>query len=473
VRFGYPENLPESTVQLNERKSLPPTSAGQRVAFCAVPYGLGLLLLINTKPLWLDEVIQLSAASSAAWQQLLHRVAANSGSAPLGYVPEWILISAFGPHVWAARLPSVLAGAGAMAVFVRLCGRFVSRTSTLALASALWIVCPLLLRYSLEARPYMQGVLFAMLAVLAQFHLAERTSLKWALLLGAFLVAAVYSQPFALFAPLGFAAWTVWQRRNRQYSLLTFAAFLVALVSFLPWYLWARPAWPTAIAHTHGSFHLAPSVFVALFRESVGDGYPAAISALALAAWGLWAFLSRARQDWTMALVAAVIAPVVLAFATDAQFNYFFAIRQVIYMVPFLLILMAEGATRLWDSGSLRAASALLLAVFLGASILKNYRHLSDRSEDWQRLSSALVQRARGGCILLVSKDELGLYTVFEPGISRSLCDSDLSRRVVMPMLPSSTPEEDRVAREILARKGMSRLSTERVGFANIEIFAR
>lgn len=51
-----------------------------------VVYILALLTLINSRPLWLDEVIQLVATSQATLRGLISHMIQNSGAAPLGYL---------------------------------------------------------------------------------------------------------------------------------------------------------------------------------------------------------------------------------------------------------------------------------------------------------------------------------------------------------------------------------------------------
>jgi hypothetical protein len=161
----------------------------------------------------------------------------------------------------------------------------------------------------------------------------------------------------------------------------------------------------------------------------------------------------------------------VLALLADAQFNYFFAIRQIMYMVPFLLLIMADGITTLWERPRYRGPTAILVIVFIVASITKDYHHLTDRNEDWNRLSGALIHVVEHGCILLPSGDDATKYSIFRPDITQHLCDANLSDRVIMPVHSYTDPRAGRLAEETLVAKGIVRLSTEKVGFAKIEVF--
>ena len=378
-----------------------------------------LLALIDLKPLWLDEVLQLQGTRGGNWQTLVQHVLQNAGGAPLGYLGQQWLISIAGCSIWSARVLSVVAGAGSLALLVVVGKQLCMRRSTILVGAAFWAVCPLGVRYSLEGRPYMQALLFAMGAVAAQLELERTGKVRWAVVLAACLSAAVYSQPFAVFAPLGFAAWNAWQARRRlSYLVLTGLAYAAAGLSFLPWLMVAHAHWRHAIAVGHGGFAWTPSLFAVLFRECVGDGYPAAVPVTILAAAGGYAMARRPFRDPRLPVLSAVLAGVVLGLVADAKFNYFFATRQVIYMVPFLLLLAAEGVMFLWASGRYRAAAAVAAAVFIAAAITKDYRNLTDRKEDWSRLSAHLSAAVQGGCILLPAGDEPGVYAVFRPQLA-------------------------------------------------------
>src|ERR1035441_4964956 len=73
---------------------------------CVGAYLVLLLLLISTKPLWLDELIQLQATSGTSFRQLLQHVIQNAGGAPLGYVVQHWFLSVLGTNSASARLPS-------------------------------------------------------------------------------------------------------------------------------------------------------------------------------------------------------------------------------------------------------------------------------------------------------------------------------------------------------------------------------
>ena len=440
---------------------------------CVGAYLVLLLLLISTKPLWLDELIQLQATSGTSFRQLLQHVIQNAGGAPLGYVVQHWFLSVLGTNSASARLPSVLAGAGSLGIFLLMHRRLALRGCILA--TGLWIICPMTFRYSLEGRPYMQAMLLAMLAVLAQVRLRETCKASWAILLAACLIATVYSQPYAVFGILGFAACDTWQHRDLKYLTLTCGAYALAGVAFLPWLLTAQAGWVGSISHTHGGFQWNLPLAAVLFRECVGDGYFAAVPTALLGVYGAHVCIRRTRHDPRTPLVAAIVSSIVFALLADARFNYFFAIRQVFYMVPFLLLLVAEGAATLWERRH-RSLTIVLVMAFAVASVTKNYHHLADHNEDWDRLSGALIKGVDGGCILLPGGESeviAAIYGSFRPEISGRLCTSWLAARVIMPVHSYTDPAGALLTADELSARGMVRVSAERIGFARVETFER
>lgn len=429
-------------------------------------YAAALLAFVDLKPLWLDELIQLEATAGTTVHTLLRHVRENAGGAPLGYLGQHWLIAIAGCSIRTARMLSVFAAAGSMALLLLLAKRTGLSRPAAVLAGVLWALCPLAFRYSLEGRPYMQALLFVLLAALAEIELSRTGKFAWAFALAICLTAAVYSQPFAIFASLGFSAANIWQRRDWKYAGLTGACYGIVALCFLPWVLTANAQWAAAIVSNGGAFAFSPLLFLGMFRELMGDGYFAAVPAALLAVYG-----ARRRKGFELA--APVISTIVLVLVADAIWNYFFAIRQMIYILPFLLLLMADGVTKLWKRRETRFAAVILLFVFTGASVAKNHSYITDRDEDWGRLAEALMQLRGEGCILLPEGDAAERYAMFRPEITRHLCGLAFSGRVVMPMHQYIAPRARQAAEAALSKRSMSQVSSRQFGFAAVQIFNR
>ena len=443
-------------------------------AISLIAYFLLLLSLIDIKPLWLDEVIQLQGTCETTFDTLTQHLFANAGSAPLGYLAQHWLLSVAGCGTRAARFLSVIAGVCSLALLGLIGTQLGLNRRVVFLSVFLWGVSPLAIRYSLEGRPYMQGLFFALAAVLIQLRLERTNDIRWAIVLAASLSAAVFSQPFAVFAPAGFSLCSVLQSRSYRHAGLTGAAYGVAAMSFLPWLLAARSHWRDLAAQGQAGFSWSFSLLKVLIREAVGDGYPAAVPAILLALTAAVTIAATSLRDRRMRLAAAAVSGIVLALIGDAAFNYFFAIRQVLYTVPFLLLLAGAGAAILWRRGRYRIPSILLVGVFVVAAAAKNYTYLANHAEDWNRLAARLSEEARGGCIVLPASERIWLYTFFRPEIARQICARDSSAaRIVIPSHSYSDPRALRVAWDSALTKGMRQVSSKQVGFATITVFGK
>ena len=63
---------------------------------------------------------------------------------------------------------------------------------------------------------------------------------------------------------------------------------------------------------------------------------------------------------------------------------------------------------------------------------------------------------------------------MFRPEIAHQVCDPSLSsHRIIVPLHPYTDPRAVRLAEEALSARGMTRQSSEQVGFAKIEVFTK
>src|SRR5579872_2173285 len=118
-------------------------------------YAATLILLIPGKPLWMDEIIDLSGVRGADLRGVLAFVPRNAGGVPLGYLVDFWIIRLFGYSVFVVRLPSVVFTVLTCAGVYILARQ--TRLRMPLLAVILYAVSPLTLRYALEARPYAQA----------------------------------------------------------------------------------------------------------------------------------------------------------------------------------------------------------------------------------------------------------------------------------------------------------------------------
>src|SRR5438045_9284678 len=89
-------------------------------------YALVLILLIPSKGLWMDEIIDINGVrASSDVNGVLAFVPGNAGGVPLGYLVDFAMIRTFGYAVAALRLPSSLftvLACGGICMLARHCG---------------------------------------------------------------------------------------------------------------------------------------------------------------------------------------------------------------------------------------------------------------------------------------------------------------------------------------------------------------
>jgi 4-amino-4-deoxy-L-arabinose transferase-like glycosyltransferase len=396
---------------------------------CLVAYAGLLASLIWLVPFWLDEVLQLLGTHNHTFSEALQWAARNPGGAPLPYLAQWASLQLLGYSPAAARLPAAISSILAALAFAALLRQLKVRNALLAFA--LFLLLPLHLRYGFEARPYSQGLFFSILATSLALRLAHSPKLLLWFAYTLTLAAAVYSQPYASFVAAGHLLWIAHSRRQRLLPFLLATA--AAALSFLPWMLKHPP-------QTNYDTYLTPHMLLLLLREFSGGGYFLSILLIALIAYGAWrGSLSLSSKRL---LAATALLTVACALTADVAFGYFVAIRQMIFALPALCILAAEGLSLLP-----LAPRAALLAVLLFCDV----RLITRPHEDWAAAAhSARTLLAVADCAVVAPANLAELYEFFEPSLKHRRCrdyprDVDTALAITSPY--TSAPERAAVLR--------------------------
>src|SRR6185295_4105431 len=138
-------------------------------------YSLVLVLLIPSKGLWMDEIIDLNGVRGASdVHGVLDFVPGNAGGVPLGYLVDFAMIRTFGYSVAAVRFPSILFTVLACVGIFILARQTGLRWPLLAVLA--YATSPMTLRYALEARPYAQAACWSILASVVFLSLVPQPS---------------------------------------------------------------------------------------------------------------------------------------------------------------------------------------------------------------------------------------------------------------------------------------------------------
>ena len=409
-------------------------------ASLCVVYAALLLWLMRLLPFWLDEVTQLVGTTQPTFRAFLAYHRYNAGGVPLGYLLQFWLIGTFGLGFVTARLPSAIASLLACLALAALGREAGIRNRTVLLA--VFMILPIQLRYAVEGRNYSHGLLFAIAATLCLVRLDRKPGIGRGLLYALAVAASFYSQGFAAFIQPGQVLSLALMRRWRSFAVAC-AALGLALLSFLPWYLWTRPGWQQTITALSLRFEASPHVILVLSREISGDGWAASLPLVAAAVYGAL----RMEHRIGLLLAGGILSGVVLGLAVDYRYHYFFAARQFIFVVP-ALVLLAEYAliesrrTVVW-------AAAVLL--FLGGALAKDFTYFSRPYEDVAAGARLLRETANEGpCLAFVPTDDPRLYALFEPAVAfaSNIHSVEEDRHGAMAALAAAgyKPGEQRVA---------------------------
>jgi 4-amino-4-deoxy-L-arabinose transferase-like glycosyltransferase len=419
----------------------------------AAIFFLTAMALSGVLPLWLDEVMQLIETRDKPLPEMIATVSsANAGAVPLGYLVQQASLRITGYSIRRARLPAVLFGSAAVLLAALLGAELGLRQAWLG--AAIFGAFPLTLRYATESRVYSQALFFSVAASLIYLRLARRPGWRTGLIYWLTLVLAVYTQPFAAFAGLAHILWSA-INRDRRAALFGVGALSMAILTFLPWYLWSKGQWQQGIALAGLHFTVSAKTPLMLFRELTGAGYWG--SGLLLILCILGAAALRSSPLIARFLILCIVVPAVCGLCADAV--------QFIFLLPILAILATAGIER-------KSPLSLVLLISLGAvCVVQSVRYFTAPHEDWQMAADTLaIEVKRGGCLIVVPPDQARYYEFFQPQLREARCQAP---RMVISATPYSTSKDRQAAIADLTTRGYKQESDRLVGKSNITTFYR
>ena len=255
---------------------------------------------------------------------------------------------------------------------------------------------------------------------------------------------------FAFQAPF---AWLTTPAERRRETLRAFAkAWSLAGLAFLPWFLFSTKSLldlstfdfrgnPTTLGL--GAFLRGLPAALALKPEA--GTVPAWLSALFAAAFAAgWAASLRAvlRGERARLLVLAhALLPFALLAVTaaDLRYRYYLAHRQLLWALPFFLLTVADGWSRLLKPGLARTgalAAALLASAAAGASVTA---WQEARAEGLARFQGQVYHLVPSGDQLGFENDQLmaGWLFYFDRAAFRRIADMRLVRGMMTYEFPS------------------------------------
>ena len=222
------------------------------------------------------------------------------------------------------------------------------------------------------------------------------------------------------------AAHCVWAAKRssttgRRIPLALCLGAFAAVLLFLPWYRYAHSFWTQAIVDEGFHSSLGWKTPLVIFRELSGGGYALSAILLALAAYGYRH--CELEPDTKFLLLAWIAVPLALALAADYAFGYFFAIRQLLFVLPPLCFLAAQGLGALPNNFATRVLAACILVLTTAYCVAWFTRY----EEDWQAAAATARKLIpRNTCALVAPHSVKELYTLYEPELAGAFCrDAD------------------------------------------------
>jgi hypothetical protein len=344
------------------------------------------------RALWLDEALLSLNVLRRGTGELLARPLDYGQTAPAGFLLlQKAAVTLLGTGEYALRLVPLAAGLAALFWFPRVARRYVTRPA-LPLAVALFALAPFLVYYSSEAKQYSLDVLASVALLACAMAVHHRASRRTLMVFAAVGAGAVWLSQPAVFVLAGTGTVLgidALRRRDARAvrALVTVGAAWAA--SFAGAYALSRNGLQDAAymrAFWREGFPRAdplwlPRMVLRLFREPLGifgeDPTPLSLvhtwaGALAFAAGCAWMARGRGVR------LALLLAPAAMALAAAAlrlypfAANYTSAGRVLLFLLPALVMVVAEGTVRTgrWIGGTGgRAAAAVLGVVLLAPSL--------------------------------------------------------------------------------------------------------
>lgn len=405
--------------------------------------GLALLLRLprlDWQPLWWDEGYSVYFATEPT-VRLLALTAADIHP-PLYYtlLASWVALIQ-GVQPVSLRLFSVLTGVAAVALLLYLAHLlYPQRSRVVWLAGFLLAANPMHLYYSQEVRMYGLGLLLGLASTVLFWQLWRRieenlpTTLA-ALSYGLAVAAALFTLYYLALLPLAHAVWALWQWRHRlRRALPLLSSYVLALVLYTPWLLYALPKLLVYVADkvpADADEPLGPLTYLArhLLAFVAGHLQPAlpavdglrwlaliAAFALLLALWRRKAPVRSAGSAPTGLLASCVAVPAVVAFVLNLHLPFFpiGGERLLLFVLPYFLLLLAEGFGRLWPRSWF---APLALAGLLSGAVAGLWtfftlpRYVED---DYRPLIRQIVQQsATDDTVLAIFPWEVGYWRTY------------------------------------------------------------
>ena len=325
------------------------------------------------RSLWYDEALLARNIVGRSFAGLL--LPLERSGAPVGFLMvEKLSVDAFGPSEWALRLLPFLASLVSLVLFYWLAQRAVSETAV-PIAVGLFAFGEPLIYYASEVKQYATDVTFTIMVLLLTLAILERDELTPAWIGGYGLAGAIavwFSHP-SVFVLAACGLTLVWMWRGSRPKLVGLGVIAaiwlsnmgaVYLINLKPLAanqrmltFWASEFMPLP-PRSLSDLGWLPRHLMELFHNPLG---------LSSSGIGLLAFIVGCAALYRQRRGLLPITGLILAFvlAASALHKYPFMGRLLLFLVPCLILIVAEGASAMvrGGDGQFTVAGAVVLMI--------------------------------------------------------------------------------------------------------------
>jgi hypothetical protein len=369
-----------------------------------VVLGLGVFLrtivYLSGRAFWMDEA---SLWGNLAGKRIFDFSLPLSGNqlAPLGFLSaQRAVMSILGVSTYASRLLPLACGLLSLFLFARLARRILARRPAM-IALVLFSFSDELIYYSSELKPYSLDLAIGLaVSLIALEDLGKPISMRR----GAALAIAAVGAPWFSFASAfvvgGCGATlmltcllsrrlrdaTVWIAIGIGWLVSFVISYRASLAIVRPydamyrfWYFAFLPVWPLPMDRTR--LAAAAGILLEIFvtpLNLVAPVWPWAgvIVPVFLLLLGGWSLARRSWPEW-----AILVFPIALAVVASAMKRYPIHGRLILELVPFFLLLIAEGTETLrgWERGPIKLGYAVVLVLLITYPSLASFQNAASR----------------------------------------------------------------------------------------------
>ncbi len=432
--------------------------------------GFRLKHYLQNRSFWLDETVTAVSIVNRSWSEVLQQIPLAESFAKQPYifsVFEKVMVVWLGNQEWVLRLGPFCASILSIILFYIVTKRFFSpAVSTLALA--LFAFNPSFVYYAAELKPYSLDVLITTGLFLSAFWgLSRPFTRKKTLVLGITGAISLWLSNSAVFVLAAAAtASLISIMLARDYSRLKhlITAVFLWLISFYALYrcslsimaadplllnMWKNSFMPQPVGSPE-SIRWLKNMLSSFFIDPVGQGHSLAAFIIALLGG-----MTLSRKDKNIFWLCFL--PLVFVLTATALQKYPFGGRMVLFLVPLILLMLAEGGV--WICSFVRPPyhflSWLVIGFMLYPSVtqtFKSFLHGYHRQDNRAVIEFLASHAQTGDAFVLNSEAQFPFWYYSQ----RFGCE-----RFMSPSLPVSTGKEGGIKLGYVAGQFLDHLLTE------------